>query len=55
MVKGKSAVDIHWKDQGVWRRRNEIENGRWEMCDARQVAIFAASEKYCTQIHCQSE
>ena len=55
MVKGKTAVDVHRKDQGAWRRRNEIENGRWEMCDARQVAIFAASEKYCTQIHCQSD
>ena len=55
MVKGKSAMDIHWKDQGVQRRRNEIKNGRWEMCDAQQVAIFSASEKYCTQIHCKSE
>ena len=55
MVKGKSVVDVHRKDQGTRCWRNEIENGRWEMCDARQVAIFATSEKYCTQIHCQSE
>ena len=55
MVKGKSGVDVHRKDQGAWHQRNEIEKGRWEMCDARQVAIFAASEKYCTQIHRKSE
>ena len=54
MVKGKSTVVIHRKDQGAQCRRNDIENGRWEMC-ARQVAIFAASEKYCTQIHRESE
>ena len=55
MVKGKSTVVVHWKDQGAQCRRNDIENGRWEMCDARQVAIFATSEKYCTQIHRESE
>ena len=54
MVKGKSTVVVHQKDQGTQCRRNDIENGRWEMC-VRQVAIFAASEKYCTQIHRESE
>ena len=39
MVKGKSVVDVHQKDQGTQCRRNDIENGRWDMCNARQVAI----------------
>jgi hypothetical protein len=35
MEMGMSVVDVHEKDQGAQRRRNEIENKRWEMgCDA---------------------
>jgi hypothetical protein len=44
---GMSVVNVHEKDQGAWRRRNVIENGRWEMgCNAiaRQVARCRESE-----------